>query len=380
MVQDAALPTISLVIPSLNYDRFLDETLDSVWRQNYLRLEVVVMDGGSSDDSVDVIRRHADRLAYWQSLADGGQSRAVNEGVRHCRGDLVGWLNADDLLWSGALWTVARAYAAHPGCGVYTGNGYRLRPEGYSPWRVGAPGFDREALVQGVNYVLQPATFYTRRAWDEVGGLDEELNYCMDWDLIVRVAALHPVTVIDDCLAVNREHADSKTQRGGLARAAEIVAMTRRHSGRDMTPGALLYLLETLIGESADAPAKVRWHLVRTLRSVREELARAHGRADGAPVRLDPQDHIYRPEHSAVMPAAGAAAALAGGSGTRRTRGYLAWAAAEAAFRQSRYAPMLAHLARAVVLDPGLLWKRLRAPLRRRLQLLQLWIAAGVRR
>src|SRR5207253_10244668 len=98
---------------------------DSLFCQNYPSLEVVVMDGGSTDNSVDIIRAHAHRLKHWQSQKDGGQSAAINAGVQLCTGDLVAWLNSDDYYWRDCLWTVGRAFLQHPGYGLYIGNGFR---------------------------------------------------------------------------------------------------------------------------------------------------------------------------------------------------------------------------------------------------------------
>src|SRR5579859_7922275 len=97
--QRGPLPRISIVVPSYNQARFLPEALDSIFRQGYPHLEVVVMDGGSDDGSVKVIESYAPRLKYWQSRPDGGQSAAINAGMGHCTGDLVAWLNSDDFYW-----------------------------------------------------------------------------------------------------------------------------------------------------------------------------------------------------------------------------------------------------------------------------------------
>src|SRR5262245_38322651 len=179
------LPRISIVVPSYNQGRFLREALDSIFRQRYPNLEVVVMDGGSRDDSVDILRSYQDRLAYWQSQPDGGQSQAINAGMRRCTGELCGWLNSDDFLWGDALWALARAAVRHPGCGLYIGNGLRYNQEAgtYSPFNERHIALDREALLLGPDYILQPAAFFSRAAWDAVGGLREGLCYIMDWDI-----------------------------------------------------------------------------------------------------------------------------------------------------------------------------------------------------
>src|SRR5438552_4193486 len=113
MLSSSPLPRISVVVPSYNQGRFLRHCLDSIFSQGYPNLEVVVMDGGSTDESVAILQEMAPHLAYWQSQPDGGQSAAINAGMRHCTGDLVTWLNSDDWYWGESLWVVGRAYAAH---------------------------------------------------------------------------------------------------------------------------------------------------------------------------------------------------------------------------------------------------------------------------
>src|ERR1022692_3473524 len=167
---ESDLPRISVVVPSYNQGHFLPEALDSIFRQEYPDLEVVVMDGGSTDDSLAVIQSNAHRLYYWQSEKDGGQSAAINAGVRHCTGDLVAWLNSDDLYWGNALWSIAHAYRAHPHHGLYIGNGLRYdqKTATYTPFCSRHVALDREALLHGTDYLLQPSVFFLRAAWNEV--------------------------------------------------------------------------------------------------------------------------------------------------------------------------------------------------------------------
>ena len=163
------LPSISIVVPSFNQARFLDENLRSIFAQNYPRLEVIVMDGSSTDNSVDVIRRWESRLTYWQSQPDRGQSDAINEGMKRSSGDIVAWLNSDDFYWKDALWHVGRAYAQHPHYGMYIGNGFRYRQDDkvYQPFCPHHVVLNRHALIDGLDYILQPSTFFLRRAWEE---------------------------------------------------------------------------------------------------------------------------------------------------------------------------------------------------------------------
>src|SRR3990172_5832734 len=166
------LPKISVVVPSFNQGKYLGETLESIFRQAYPRLEVVAIDGGSTDDSLEVLKRFSTRLAYWESGPDKGQANAINIGAAHCSGDLFAWLNSDDFYWKDCLWTVARAYLHYPKHGLYIGNGLRYSEDRYRPFCERHLALDRVALVEGLDYILQPATFFLREAWEAVGGLD----------------------------------------------------------------------------------------------------------------------------------------------------------------------------------------------------------------
>ena len=293
-----SLPRISIVVPSYNQGRFLREALDSIFRQDYPHTEVVVMDGGSTDGSVEVIRSYAGRLAHWQSGADGGQAAAVNAGVARCTGALVAWLNSDDFYRDGCLWTVADAYVRHPGRGLYIGNGQRY-DEGrrrFVPFYRRHLALSRSALAHGVDYVLQPATFFLREAWDAVGGLDPRLHFCLDWDLIIRIARRYPAVLINEFLAVSREYEETKTRSGGLGRAFEICRMLRRHTDADLTTGGLYYLFAALsdLTEGRE-PEEVRRCLADGMRAVEARWRREVGHGAGFPDQGDPQDVVYLP-------------------------------------------------------------------------------------
>jgi glycosyltransferase involved in cell wall biosynthesis len=292
------LPRISVVVPSYNQAEFLPQALDSIFSQAYPDLEVVVMDGGSTDDSPAVIRSFASRLKHWQSRPDGGQSAAINEGMRHCTGELVAWLNSDDYYWRDALWVVGRAHAAHPGCGLYVGNGFRHhQAEGsLTPFCRRHLALDRAALRRGLDYILQPATFFLRAAWEEAGGLDPSLRYCMDWDLLIRLSDRHPAVLINEFLAVSREHLATKTQQGGVGRFAEIARMVGRYAGQEVTPGALFYLLETLRDVTRAGPLSfLQAPLCEGLGALADGFARQFGNRDGFPEQGDRRDHTYLP-------------------------------------------------------------------------------------
>jgi len=245
------LPKISVVVPSYNQGRFLGEALQSVVDQDYPRLELIVMDGGSTDESVEVLKRFEPFISYWQSQPDGGQSAAINAGIERATGAIVCWLNSDDLFCAGALKSVGEAASRHSGCGLYIGDGLRLDETSKSLVPVFPNGveLDRQALREGVNYILQPSAFFSRDAWIEAGGLDPKLNYVMDWDLLIRISNRHRAVLINAPLAIGREYTETKTASGGIERAIEILQMCRKHSGQHVSIGASLFLLDSLLQE-----------------------------------------------------------------------------------------------------------------------------------
>lgn len=290
------LPKISVIVPTFNHGSFLEQNLGSVFGQDYPRLEVVVIDGGSTDKTLEVIDRFSGQLTFWQSRPDKGQANAINQGAAHCSGDLIAWLNSDDFYWRDCLWTVARAYLHHPAHGLYIGNGFRFNQGEYWPFCERHLALDRDALIEGLDYILQPATFFLREAWESVGGLDEGLRYCMDWDIIIRIAQRYSAVLVNDFLAASREYPETKTASGGVQRAIEILNLTHTHSTSKMTPGALFYFCETLLGADPGSPvADLKPLCHEMMRVISSLFRRAWGNSDGFPQRSDSQDVTYLP-------------------------------------------------------------------------------------
>ena len=223
-------PLISIVTPSFNQGRYLGETLDSILGQGYPSLDYIVMDGGSTDQSVDVIRARQQRLAFWQSEPDHGQAAALNHGFGRARGLILGWLNSDDLHMPGTLRTVANALAGCADEAVVLYGGCELfRDTGSIIERRSAVGFDRIRL-QTTDFLDQPSVFFTRTAWERVGPLDESLHYAFDWDWFLRAAKVCRFIQCDQVLSRYRIHSQHKTGTGGLRRWEEMSEVVRRHS------------------------------------------------------------------------------------------------------------------------------------------------------
>lgn len=241
-------PRVTVVTPSLDQGRFLGDTLASVRAQTYPHLEHLVIDGGSRDQTLAILRQAGgDSPALrWVSEPDGGQSDAINKGFRRARGEILAWLNADDIYTPDAVEVAVRSLRAHPEVGLVYGRGEIIDHHGavVGPFTGWEP-FSLWRLLHVLDYILQPATFFRRHLVEAVGYLDTGLSWAMDWDLWIRLAARAEVRAIDRLLARAREHAETKTATGGWRRVRELGRLMRRHSGRFWTPGVRLYACDT---------------------------------------------------------------------------------------------------------------------------------------
>ena len=216
------LPKISVVVPSYNQAAYLQQTLDSILLQGYPELELIVLDGGSTDGSVEILKRYDDRLTRWVSQPDRGQTDAINRGFALCTGEIVAWLNSDDLYFAGSLESAARALLEHTQAGMVYGDGVMVDSRG----TVLDPHHYRQLSVLDLlcfNVILQPTVFMRRQALEAVGPLDEVYNLIMDHDLWVRLAARFPIVHVPENWAIERTHPEAKTvaQAGAFVQEAE---------------------------------------------------------------------------------------------------------------------------------------------------------------
>jgi glycosyltransferase involved in cell wall biosynthesis len=230
------LPRISIVTCSFQQVRYLEQAMRSVLDQGYPWLDYVVIDGGSRDGSVDIIRRHADALAYWVSEPDEGQTDALIKGFRHCDGDVLGWLCSDDLLLPGALRTVAAYFAAHPEVAAVYGDALWIDGEGRFLRPKREMAFSRFVLLHDHNYIPQPSMFWRRSLYEAVGGLDARFDLAMDADLWERFSAHGRIAHIPVYLSCMRYYPNQKTRarRGDALR--EDAAIRARDTARGHRP------------------------------------------------------------------------------------------------------------------------------------------------
>jgi len=253
------LPIITIVTPSLNQGAYIEQSIKSVLDQNYPFLELIVIDGGSTDNTIDVIKKYEGQLYSWVSEPDNGQSDAINKGFRKAHGDLVGWLNSDDFLLPSALFKVAEAYQKNPEAPFYYGDGLRVDINGENGrpfFPDGVTPFNREAMARGLNYILQPSTFINRKHLIAIGEVDTNLKYTMDTDLWLRLSNRGTPEPVHATLAASREYAMTKTSSGAFERVEEIRRVAHKYSNDPLTPGTLLYFLDTLANSLEEGQLK----------------------------------------------------------------------------------------------------------------------------
>jgi glycosyltransferase involved in cell wall biosynthesis len=268
-----ARPLVSVVVPSFNQARFLEEALRSVLEQDYEPLEVLVVDGGSTDGSRELIERHADRLAWWVSEPDRGQAHALNKGFAWARGEVLGWLSSDDALLPGAVARVVAALERDPDALLVYGEAVFVDEDGREIFPLEARPFDVEAMVRAcANHVVQPGSLFRRRAWESVGPLNEDGHYLFDFEFALRVGRLGKVARIEDRLALYRVHPESKSGGGSLLKARDYVRFADEFLARSGLPGAdegraSAYLAAGDYFYDAGELAEARRYLTRSLRA-----------------------------------------------------------------------------------------------------------------
>jgi glycosyltransferase involved in cell wall biosynthesis len=202
-------PLVSIITPSYNQGKFIEETIRSVLSQDYPNIEYIVVDGGSTDNTLEILKKYEGRLR-WISEKDRGQSDAINKGFGMAKGEILAWLNSDDTYLPGAITKVVDFLDAHPRTRVVYGRSYYTDIEGKAIGEYPVGPFDYRRLAV-FNFISQPSVFFRRSAWNAVKWIDESLNYTMDYDLWIRMAKGGGFDYIEDFLSTYRLHVESKT-------------------------------------------------------------------------------------------------------------------------------------------------------------------------
>jgi glycosyltransferase involved in cell wall biosynthesis len=237
-------PVVTIVTPSDNQGEFIRSTIESVLSQNYPKLEYIVMDGGSTDATASIVAEYGSRLT-WSSERDRGQAHAINKGFEKARGEIVAWLNSDDLYLPGAIACAVEAFERLPRAAAIYGEGYLIDRQGKHQRRFPVEQFNLWRLSYLTDYVLQQSTFFRKSAVQAIGGLDESLHYALDWDLLIRLGQRFGLQYVPECFGILREYPHAKTFSGGLDRVWEIRRVLERHTGQKYPPGFWTYRLDT---------------------------------------------------------------------------------------------------------------------------------------
>jgi glycosyltransferase involved in cell wall biosynthesis len=236
----AVLPLVSIVTPSLDQGRYIEATIRSVLEQDYPRIEHIVVDGGSTDETPDVLRRY--RHLRWVAEPDRGQAHALNKGFAMATGEVFGWLNADDIYLPGAISAVVEVLR-ETGCGLVHGGWSQIGEDGKLLREVPPIPFDYRVQLEERNAVSQPGTFFTREAFESVGGIDESYRYAMDYELWLKIGARFEVRHVERTLAAYRLHPASKTMAEADGFSPETWRAARSHGARLRSPLHLDYYL-----------------------------------------------------------------------------------------------------------------------------------------
>lgn len=222
-------PLVSIVTPSYNMAAFLPETIESVLSQDYPRIEYIVMDGGSTDGTVEILQRYKARLRYI-SAPDNGAAEAINRGFEMSHGSIVAWLDADDTYLPGAVGTAVRHLASDPGLAAVYGEAYWVNAHGEVLRSYPTHAFDPELLGREC-FICQPACFLRREAFERAGMLDTRLKCSFDYDLWIRMSHLYRFGRLEQPLATSRMHAANKTLGQRARTFEESIRILKRHHG-----------------------------------------------------------------------------------------------------------------------------------------------------
>lgn len=214
-----SLPKITVITPSFNQGHFIRRTIESVLNQDYPNLEYIVIDGGSNDETLSILKSYETRL-QWISEEDRGQTHAINKGLERATGTILAYLNSDDIYYPQTLLTVGAHFTKHTDTHWLTGN-YEIIDSNDNPITThGIVKNYKRFMLRFYSYFLlkitnslipQPSTFWSREATERVGGFNESLRYCMDYDYWLRLGAHYPLVILNDCLSGFRVHEQSKS-------------------------------------------------------------------------------------------------------------------------------------------------------------------------
>jgi glycosyltransferase involved in cell wall biosynthesis len=229
---DSEFPKVTIITTSFNQGVFLERTIISVLNQDWHNIEYIIIDGGSADESQEIIRKYERYLFYWVSEPDKGQVNAINKGIKRSTGKYITWLGSDDILLPGALTKMASVLEKNPDTGIVYG-GVAFIDEGDRVQKIHTyPDMTiKKLLYDKHSTIAQPSSMLRRNTLDAAGGLDESLTYCMDYDLWIRLIRISDtINLGETILSGYRLHEESKTVGSYTKMALEKIRVNRRYT------------------------------------------------------------------------------------------------------------------------------------------------------
>jgi glycosyltransferase involved in cell wall biosynthesis len=239
---------VSIVTPSYNQARFIEGTIQSVLSQDYPQIEYLVVDGGSTDHTVDIIRRHADRLTWWVSEKDRGQTDAINKGLAWARGEILAWINSDDTYEPGAVSAAVEFLQEHPDVGMVYGDCNYINEQGEVIGRFHSMQTSYRRIRQGYNHIPQQTMFFRAELWKQLGPLDPSFHFAMDYDLWTRISAHSPIKYVPQTWANFRLHTSGKTLMAADRFWPEMLRVHYRDGGSFFSIIVARYYIRRLFG------------------------------------------------------------------------------------------------------------------------------------
>jgi hypothetical protein len=247
------LPTVAVVTPSFQQAEFLEETIRSVLLQGYPKLSYAIMDGGSTDGSAAIIQKYSQWLAYWVSGPDGGQAQAIDTGFEQIDGEILVWLNSDDVFTPGAVWHAAQAFVHNRDAVVVYGNAIEIARDGaYLGTVKCVRQADRQYMIQVDLAIAQPSAYFRRTAYEAAGKLDHSLNWTLDYDLWIRLTEQGAIIHIPETLAQLRIYPEAKTSLGVPAMFEEYRLVGERYGGYALL-NHMGWIVPTLVPKALEA-------------------------------------------------------------------------------------------------------------------------------
>jgi glycosyltransferase involved in cell wall biosynthesis len=253
-------PLVSIVTPSFNQAHFLESTMQSVFDQTYANIEYIIVDGDSTDQSQEIIKKHSSQLVWWVSEKDDGQTDAINKGFAHANGEIFAWLNSDDTYQPDAVAEAVRFLLTNPEVGMVYGDANYIDENERVVGKFPAHQTDLAGLHRGYVHIPQQSSFFRANLWKKIGPLDTSFFFAMDYDLWVRLAKISEIKYISRTWANFRLHESAKTISADDRCWPEMLRVHYREGGSWLAPIVMKYWMRKL------AAPYINWRRKQLLR------------------------------------------------------------------------------------------------------------------